>query len=102
MLEPSGATVLRGRYRLDAIIGTGGMGVVYCGHDVQLGRDVAIKVLRDELATDSTARARFSHESRASARLANSHIVAVFDSGEHDGVPFFVMELLSGATVANE
>jgi serine/threonine protein kinase len=98
MPDPSGARVLSGRDRLDGVIGTGGMGAVYRAGDLHRGRDVAIKVLHDELVGDATARARFVHEARAAAQLVSPRIVAVVDVGEDHDVLFIVMELMSGPT----
>lgn len=84
------------------MLGRGGMGEVRAGHDQRLGRDVAVKVLRPDMAGDPAVRERFGHEARLAARLVHPHVVAVFDTGEHDGVPFLVMERLSGRTLADE
>lgn len=97
--------VLSGRYRVDDILGRGGMATVYRGYDLTLGRDVAIKLLRDELANDGTFRTRFRLEAQAASRMAHPSIVRVFDAGEDsesdpDGtvhpVPYIVMELVRG------
>ena len=90
-----------GRYEVGAVLGRGGMGEVRAGHDRRLGRDVAVKVLRPDMACDPAIRERFEHEARLAARLVHPHVVAVFDTGEHDGVPFLVMERLSGRTLAD-
>lgn len=90
------------RYQLTSVLGRGGMGDVWLGCDQRLQRDVAIKVLRPQLAADQRVRRRFEDEARASAQLAHPHVVAVFDSGEDDGTPFLVMERLSGRTLADE
>ncbi|HET8928301.1 MAG TPA: Stk1 family PASTA domain-containing Ser/Thr kinase [Microbacterium sp.] len=100
------ARVLSGRYRVDELIGRGGMATVYRGYDLTLGRAVAIKVLRRDLARDSTFRTRFRLEAQAASRMANPTIVRVYDAGEDtetdaDGsthpVPFIVMELVHGS-----
>ena len=102
----SEARVLSGRYRVDELIGRGGMATVYRGYDLTLGRPVAIKVLRRDLARDSTFRTRFRLEAQAASRMANPTIVRVYDAGEDtetdaDGsthpVPFIVMELVHGS-----
>jgi len=91
-------TLLNNRYRLDAELGQGGMGVVYRGHDTLLERDVAVKVVRDAgLGTEG--RIRLLHEARAVAQLHHPNIVTVYDAGEADGLPFIVMELLEGASL---
>src|SRR5262245_9395801 len=90
-----GALLAR-RYRLTGELGRGGMGVVFRATDEQLGRDVAVKVL-PEAASTPEARERLLREARAAAALNHSGIVAVHDVGEHEGIPFFVMELVSGS-----
>ena len=93
---------LVGRYHLDERIGRGGMGEVRAALDETLGRRVAVKLLRADLAEEPTARARFEAEARAAARLSHPNIVTVYDTGEDDGQPFLVMELLPGRTFADE
>lgn len=90
------------RYQLTSVLGRGGMGDVWLGCDQRLQRDVAVKILRPQLAADERVRRRFEDEARASAQLAHPHVVAVFDSGEDGGTPFLVMERLSGRTLADE
>jgi tetratricopeptide (TPR) repeat protein len=97
-------TVLQERYRLDAELGRGGMGVVYRAHDTLLARDVAVKLLN--LAAPGSeggaVRARFLREAQATARLNHPHIVAIYDAGEAflsgatTPLPFIVMELIAG------
>ena len=89
-----------GPYRILAKIGEGGMGEVYRARDTRLGRDVAIKVLPGDYATDPERRRRFEQEARAVAALSHPHIVALYDVGEHEGAPFLVSELLEGETLA--
>jgi tetratricopeptide (TPR) repeat protein len=91
-------TVLRGRYRLDAEIGRGGMGVVFRASDLELGREVAIKLLPERASTPD-ARDRLLSEARAAAAMNHPRVVAVHDVGEEHGVPFFVMELVQGGTI---
>ncbi|GAA3910153.1 serine/threonine-protein kinase [Actinoplanes auranticolor] len=93
------------RYRLVERLGTGGMSVVWRGHDQVLGRAVAVKVLSPQLAGDSTFRDRLRLEALAAARLCHPHITGVFDFGEspldeHRTVPYVVMELNDGESVA--
>ena len=97
--------VLSGRYRVDDLIGRGGMASVYRGYDQTLGRTVAIKILRTDLAGDAAFRTRFRLEAQAASRMAHPTIVRVFDAGEDvetglDGndrpVPYIVMELVQG------
>ncbi len=88
-------TVLRGRYRLDSELGRGGMGTVYRATDLELEREVAVKVLSARSQT-SEARERLIREARAAAALNHPHIITVHDVGEENGLPFLVMELVSG------
>ncbi|MCW2598674.1 MAG: serine/threonine protein kinase [Frankiales bacterium] len=93
-------TLVGGRYELDEVIGRGGMAEVLHGTDVRLGRDVAVKVLREELARDPSFQARFRREAQAAASLDAPSIVAVYDTGEDErGVPWIVMEYLDGRTL---
>src|SRR5436190_11575510 len=91
--------ILRNRYRLDAQIGRGGMGVVYRATDLQLMREVAVKVISEDSSTD--ARERLLREARAAAALNHPNIIAVYDVGEEYGLPFFVMELVHGAHLSS-
>jgi tetratricopeptide (TPR) repeat protein len=91
-------TVLRQRYRLDSEIGRGGMGVVYRATDLELMREVAVKVLPE--AASSDARQRLIREARSVAALNHPHIISVHDVGEEQGLPFFVMELVQGPSLA--
>ena len=93
-------TVLRDRYRLDNELGRGGMGIVYRATDLELHREVAIKVLSAG-ATGSDGRQRLLREARATAALNHPHIVAVHDVGETSGQPFLVMELVPGPRLSN-
>jgi serine/threonine protein kinase len=91
------------RYRIDEPLGSGGMGTVYSGRDLRLDRDVAVKVLRDDLTRDPSVRRRFEREARAAARVSHPHAVAVYDTGEDDaGDTFIVMERLTGRTLCDE
>lgn len=92
---PAIGAVLRDRYRLDSELGRGGMGTVYRATDLELQREVAVKVLSTNAST-SDARQRMIREARAAAALNHPHIVAVHDVGEAGGLPFLVMELVSG------
>ena len=87
--------VLRERYRLDSELGHGGMGTVYRATDLQLQRDVAVKVLSATSQT-SEARERLIREARSAAALNHPHIVTIHDVGEASGFPFLVMELVQG------
>jgi serine/threonine-protein kinase len=98
MRTPTG-TLLSGRYRLDEQIGIGGMSRVYRAFDTLLEREVAIKVLNREVASDSDPLERFRREARAVARLSHPHIVGVIDAGEDDGTPYIVFEYVEGETL---
>ena len=100
--------VLAGRYEVGELIGRGGMAEVHIGHDTRLGRTVAIKVLRSDLARDPSFLARFRREAQSAAALNHPAIVAVYDTGEDTHtdtqgasvhVPFIVMEYVEGHTV---
>jgi beta-lactam-binding protein with PASTA domain/predicted Ser/Thr protein kinase len=92
--------LLSGRYRLGEVIGRGGMAEVWHGTDVRLDRDVAVKVLRSDLASDPTFHSRFRREAQSAAALDASSIVAVYDTGEDGrGVPWIVMEYVDGRTL---
>jgi eukaryotic-like serine/threonine-protein kinase len=92
-------TLLNGRYRLEARIGTGGMSTVYRAIDETLERPVAIKLMNREIASDSDQLERFRREARAVARLSHPHIVGVIDAGEDDGRPYIVFEYVEGETL---
>ena len=85
-----------GDFRILRVIGRGGMGVVYEAEQVSLGRRVALKLLPQALHLDAIRKARFEREARAAARLHHTNIVPVFGVGEHDGLPYYVMQLISG------
>ncbi|NDI07601.1 MAG: serine/threonine-protein kinase [Actinobacteria bacterium] len=91
-------TLLGGRYLVGEMIGTGGMADVYVAQDERLARQVAVKILRSDLAKDPSFVARFRKEAFAAAGLNHPGIVAVYDSGE-DPAPYIVMELISGHTL---
>lgn len=90
---------LVGGCRLARVLGVGGMGIVFAAHDDQLQRAVAIKVMRPERLSDTTARQRFLREARAIAAIQHEHIVPVFQVGEEQNVPYFVMPLLRGCSL---
>ena len=90
--------LLGGRYKLGEMIGTGGMADVFVAEDTRLARQVAIKVLRSDLARDPSFVARFRKEALAAAGLNHPGIVAVYDSGD-EPAPYIVMELISGHTL---
>src|SRR5205085_12025703 len=90
---------LAGEYSLERELGRGGMGVVYLARDVQLDRDVAIKVLPTQLALTAEARERFVREARTAAGLSHPHIVPIHRVGEARGFVFFVMSYVEGETL---
>src|SRR5919206_556828 len=92
-------TTLNGRYRLEARIGSGGMSTVYRALDGTLQRQVAIKLMNREVATDSDQLERFRREARAVAQLSHPHIVGVIDAGEDEGRPYIVFEYVEGETL---
>ena len=96
-----GRELLAGRYELRGVLGRGGMAEVRDGWDTRLDRAVAIKLLHPTLIDQPDQRRRFDDEARAAAGLTHPNIVAVHDRGEHDGVPFIVMERLPGKTLAD-
>lgn len=91
-----------GTYTVISDIGRGGMGKVYLGRDEQLQRDVAIKVMHAHRAGNDSARRRFLQESRATAAVDHPHIVTIHQVGEHDGLPFIVMQRLQGRTLQEQ
>ena len=97
--------MLGGRYELGSLLGRGGMAQVRRARDIRLGRQVAVKLLRTDLAGDPTFQARFRREAQASAGLNHPNIVAVYDTGEEKdpdtgvSVPYIVMELVEGHTL---
>lgn len=102
--------ILSSRYRVDELIGTGGMASVYRGYDLTLGRDVAVKILRRDLAKDRVFRARFSMEAKSASLMTHPSIVRVFDAGEDiesdvhgdHPVPYIVMELVDGVLLKDK
>jgi serine/threonine protein kinase len=101
--DPLLGTVLLEQFRVDACIGEGGMGTVYRAHQTTIGRDVAIKVLRPELAANEQAVVRFAREARLATSLDHPNLVRVFLSGRlPDGRLYIVMELLEGRSLAEE
>ncbi|MGK5679971.1 Stk1 family PASTA domain-containing Ser/Thr kinase [Actinoplanes sp. URMC 104] len=98
------ARLLGGRYQVGELLGYGGMAEVHRGRDLRLGRDVAIKMLRTDLARDATFQERFRREAQNSAALNHPAIVAVYDTGEEisstgEKLPFIVMEFVNGRTL---
>lgn len=89
-----------GGYRLLRMLGEGGMGLVYLAEQEQLGRLVALKLIRPELSASPSVVERFRREARAIARLRHPHVVTVLDAGEDDGILWFAMELVPGRSLS--
>jgi len=91
-------SALTDRYRVEREIGAGGMATVYLAHDLRHERDVAIKVLHPDLGA-ALGGERFLSEIRTTARLQHPHILPLLDSGEADGLLYYVMPLVTGETL---
>ncbi len=87
------------QFRLDTLLGEGGMGLVYRAYDTRLHRAVAVKFLSVEVTCDPQRRQRFLQEARAAARINHPSVAQIFDADEQDGLAFIVMELVEGKTV---
>lgn len=92
-------TVIGGRYRVIEVIGVGGMSVVYRCKDEKLGRDVTLKVLKEDFRCDEKFKQRFKAEAYSVAKLSHPNIVNVYDSGEENGIFYIVMEYVDGSTL---
>ena len=100
--RPSSAmigTVLSGRYRLEAKLGSGGMSTVYLARDQTLDRQVAVKVMHREMSEQADQLERFRQEARAVAKLSHPNVVSVIDAGEDGGHPYIVFEYVEGETL---
>src|SRR5262245_47515278 len=93
--------LIAGKYRIDKILGQGGMGIVVSATNVFLDQRVALKFLLPELLSDTAVVERFLREARASVRLRGDHVCRVYDVGLENGAPFMVMELLDGRDLAS-
>jgi serine/threonine protein kinase len=101
VLLPRGGVLSGGRYELRGVLGRGGMAEVRDGWDVRLSRPVAIKLLYPGASVRPESRPRFEAEARAAAQLTGRHVVVVHDVGEHNGLPFIVMERLPGVSLVD-
>ncbi|QGN59410.1 protein kinase [Nostocoides sp. HKS02] len=99
MTESLLGRVFDGRYRVQSHIADGGMASVYLALDTRLDRDVALKILRRDLAQDDAFVSRFRREARSAARLSHPNVVSVFDQGEDEGHMFLAMEYVPGQTL---
>src|SRR5712692_1682807 len=88
-----------GPYRIQALLGAGGMGQVYRARDTRLGRDVALKVIAPQLFGETERRRRFELEARAASALNHPSIVTIYDIGETNGVAWIAMEWVEGRTL---
>jgi serine/threonine protein kinase/Tfp pilus assembly protein PilF len=93
------SSLLAGKYRVQAEIGRGGMGVVYRAEDTRLRRPVALKFLSGDLSDNPAARARFLREAQAAAALDNPHVCTVYEAGEHEGRAYIAMALVEGQSL---
>jgi serine/threonine protein kinase len=91
-----------GRYEIRSKLGAGGMGEVYLARDMEIGRDVAVKVLPSTFSSDKDRLQRFQLEARAAGALNHPNILSIYDIGKHDGAPYVVSELLEGETLRSK
>jgi serine/threonine protein kinase len=99
-VDPFVGKVVDGRYRIEGMLGSGSMGTVYRARQLNIGREVAIKILRQDRNADETTHARFKREAELVAKLSSPHTVTAFDSGRTaEGEPYIVMELLRGESL---
>ncbi|HEX2104664.1 MAG TPA: protein kinase [Solirubrobacteraceae bacterium] len=98
MQELAHGSILSG-YRIEGVVGRGGMGVVYRAEEIALGRTVALKVIAPELLDDRSARERFLREARAAASIEHPHVIPLLHAGDADGTPYLVMRFVDGDDV---
>jgi tetratricopeptide (TPR) repeat protein len=98
-LEPG--SLLAGRYEILRVLGKGGMGAVYKARDIELERDVAIKVIRPELAGDAKTLQRFKQELILARQVTHRNVIRIFDLGTHEGVKFITMEFVVGRDLSH-
>ena len=94
-------TLIDGRYRIESVLGIGGLGVVYRARHVGLDRPVALKMLHPEIGHVDEIQKRFSREARALSALVHPNIVPITDFGESEGLPYLAMKLLEGQSLAD-
>ena len=100
MTEAREGWILGGRYRLDSLLGRGGMGSVWKAHHITLDSPVAIKLMEPEIAANQAGLERFVREAQAAAALRSPHVVQTLDYGVHEGTPYIAMELMVGESLA--
>ncbi|MGA3018526.1 MAG: tetratricopeptide repeat protein [Bryobacteraceae bacterium] len=93
-------TAFGGRYRIEALLGEGGMGAVYKAYDTELGRTVALKLVRPELATNPQTMQRFKHELLLASKISHKNILRIHDLGDAGGVKFITMALVEGTDLS--
>ena len=94
-------TEIGSRYRVVKLLGRGGMGAVYRCHDLELDRDVALKLIRPEIAADPAILERFKREIQLSSRITHRNVLRVYDLGEADGIRFLTMQFVDGDDLAS-
>src|SRR5689334_1913746 len=98
-LQPG--SLLAGRYQIVKMLGEGGMGAVYRAHDIELEREVAVKVIRPELARNAQVLQRFKQELILARQVTHRNIIRIFDLGHAEGVRFITMEFIEGEDLSN-
>ena len=94
--------LLAGRFEIRAVIGSGGMGIVYKAHDRSLEEDVALKVLRPEFASTREAARRFQSEIKLARKVSDRHVCRIFEYGEDAGLRYICMELVDGVNLKQQ